>query len=110
MRDEPARDAVRNALDRDVPYLGPEGREHASRSLRASSSIRASHARVASYVRERAGGARHPAHHHHQRDQRRAHPNGAYVVNAAGRGWAYGASPAAAIHALNAKLEERADG
>ena len=36
----------------------------------------------------------------------RLNTNGAYVVNAAGRGWAYGASPAAAIHALNAKLEE----
>jgi hypothetical protein len=31
--------------------------------------------------------------------------SGAYVVNAAGRGWAYGASPAAAVNALAAKLK-----
>lgn len=39
MRDEPARDAVRNALDRDVPYLGPEGREQRVENVLAALGI-----------------------------------------------------------------------
>ena len=39
MPDQTARDAVRNALDRDVPYLGPEGREQRVENVLAALGI-----------------------------------------------------------------------
>ena len=101
MRDEPARDAVRNALDRDVPYLGPGGREQRVENVLAALGIPPD----ATTDEVRAGLAlwRNPflrtveifpvANGHFR----------AYVE----RVWKDGPTPAAAVLALAARIEER---
>lgn len=103
MPDQTAHDAVRDALDRDVPYLGSGGREQRVENVLAALGIPPEMA--TSEISAALTLLDHMTATWTEGGPSRLNTNGAYVVNAAGRGWAYGASPAAAIHALAERLE-----